>query len=432
MCFSDLLPVLTLPGIAGIALSIGMAVDSNVLIFERMREELRTGKGLLATITAGFQRAFTVIFDANVTTIITGVILFLLGSGPVRGYALTLIAGLLVNLYTAVVVSRMCFNAVAARTANMSLLKMFSAIKASKIDFIRPWKLALAGSLVVIVVSWAVLIGHVRRDPGTVFGVDFTGGSALTLSFERKQDVEPLRAALGAAGVKVAGLQYQKEMESAHEVLQIKVGTMEEGRKVAEILPEKFPAAGFKVLQQNDVGPQVGADLKRRAVWALSLALVALIVYIGLRFQIGFGVGAVVALLHDVLVTAGLCHLLGMQMTMTVVAALMTIIGYSVNDTIVIFDRIRENLRLVRGKSFVDICNQSLNETISRTLLTSLLTLLAVLCLVLLGGGAIRDFAVAMLIGIVTGTYSSVYIATPLVLMWYRFRTPELGARLIR
>jgi preprotein translocase SecF subunit len=223
-------------------------------------------------------------------------------------------------------------------------------------------------------------------------------------------------------------IQYQKDVQMGdREFLQIKVGGMAEGKLAAETLLAQFPAAGFKVMQSDDVGPQVGKELMRKAMWALIWSLVAIIVYLWIRFELGFGIGAVVALLHDVLITAGICHLCGFQINMIVVAALLTITGYSVNDTIVIFDRIREDLRLVRNKTFREICNQSMNETLARTLLTNFMTFVSVLCLLLLGGGAIKDFAFAMFIGMISGTYSTMYIATPVVLMWYGFKTPDLG-----
>jgi len=424
------LPVLTLPGIAGIALTIGMAVDANVLIFERIREEMRAGKSFMGSIQAGYERAFTAIFDSNITTIITAVILFVLGAGPVRGYAVTLTAGLLVNLYTAVVVTRMCFNAIGARSGNMKWLRMLQLFKESNIDFIRWWKTMLSISVLIIVVSWTLMIMHGLNNPRSVFSVDFTGGSTVTLSFTQKPDVEIIRSVLASAGVHDVGIQYQRAMKAGEqEVLQIKVGSASEGMSAAKIISEKLPEAGFKVLQEDDVGPQVGSELKRKASWAMFWSLVAMIIYIAWRFEFGFALGAVVALFHDVLVTAGVCHLLGFQISLPVLAALMTIIGYSVNDTIVIFDRIRENLRLIRNRSFLDICNLSINQTLSRTLLTSFLTLVSVVCLVVFGGGAIRDFSVAMLVGMLAGTYSTMYIATPVVLLWYRFKTPDLGAK---
>ena len=423
------LPVLTLPGIAGIALSIGMAVDANVLIFERMREELRAGKGLVATIHAGFSRAFTAIFDSNLTTIITAVILFVMGSGPVRGYSVTLIAGLIVSVYTAVVVARMCFNAIGSRTSSIGVLKMMDVIKPTNFDFMKPWKIALGISVAVIVVSWGTMIYNGMQDPTRVFGVDFTGGSQLTFSVEKKVDVDTVRTALEAEGIKDATPLYQTEMQSGKQMMVVKAGNAEQGARVKSVIDAKFGAAGFKLMQQDDVGPQIGRELKSKAGIAMALSLLAMIIYIWYRFELGFGMGAVAALFHDVLVTAGVCHLLGVQLNMTVMAALMTIVGYSVNDTIVIFDRIREDLRMVRGKSFTAICNQSMNETLSRTLLTNFLTFISVLCLLVFGGGSIRDFSIAMFIGMVSGTYSTIYIATPVVLMWYKFKTPDMGTK---
>lgn len=422
------LPVLTLPGIAGIALSIGMAVDANVLIFERMREEMRIGKGLVATIHAGFSRAFTAIFDSNLTTIITAVILFIFGSGPVRGYSVTLIAGLIVSMYTAVLVSRMCFNAIGSRTSSLGVLKMMNLIKPTNFDFMKPWKGALSVSLVVIAITWGIMIKNGMQDSTKVFGVDFTGGSQLTFSLEKKVDVDTLRAAFEAEGIKDATPLYQTDMQSKREMLVVKAGNSAQGSLIKTVVDAKFGEAGFKLLQQDDVGPQIGSELKTKAMYAMALALVALIIYIWYRFELGFGMGAVAALFHDVLVTVGVCHVLGVQLNMTVMAAVMTIIGYSVNDTIVIFDRIREDLRMVRGKSFTAICNQSMNETLSRTLLTNFLTFVSVLCLLIFGGGGIRDFSIAMFIGMVSGTYSTIYIATPVVLMWYKFKTPDMGA----
>jgi SecD/SecF fusion protein len=394
-----------------------------------MREELRVGKGLVATIHSGFSRAFTAIFDSNITTIITAVILFILGSGPVRGYSVTLIAGLVVSLYTAVVVTRMCFNAIGSRTSSTKVLTMMNLVKQTNFDFMKPWKVAVSVSVVVIAVTWGIMIKNGMQDATKVFGVDFTGGSQMTFSVDKKVGVDELRAELVAAGIKDATPLYQKDMQSGREMLVVKAGNAEQGASVKKVMDAKFGGAGIKLLQQDDVGPQIGRELKSKAGKAIILALVALIAYIWYRFELGFGIGAVAALFHDVLITVGICHVLGVQLSMTVMAALMTIIGYSVNDTIVIFDRIREDLRMVRGKSFTAICNQSMNETLSRTLLTNFLTFVSVLCLLLFGGGGIRDFSIAMFIGMISGTYSTIYIATPVVLMWYKFKTPDMGTK---
>lgn len=425
------LPVLTLPGIAGIALSIGMAVDTNVLIFERIREEIKAGKSLKASIDAGFSRAFAAVFDSHVATILTAVVMFIFGSGPVRGYSVTLIAGLLINLYTAVTVTHMCHMLIAARTNSVSIMKMFSIIPETKIDFIGKWKWMLGGTFAVVVVSWGIMISDGLKDNASVFGIDFTGGTQLTMSFESKPGIEEVRGALTGGGIKDPSIQFQRAMEgNTREVLLVKVATLEEGKQVESLLSGKLPGAGFKLMQQDDVGPQIGKELKVRAGWAMILGTLAMVIYIAFRFEFGFGLGAVVATIHDAMITIGVCHLLGFPITMTLIAGVLTIIGYSSNDTVVIFDRIRENLRLYRGNlTFKELCNNSINQTLARTLLTSSFTLVSVLFLLLMGGGALKDFSVAMLVGMITGTYSSIYIATPVTLAWYRWKAPDLGQK---
>jgi SecD/SecF fusion protein len=428
------LPVLTLPGIAGIALTIGMAVDANVLIFERIREEFRAGKTLAASIAAGFERAFSAIFDSNITTILTALILFVFGSGPIRGYAVTLSAGLIVSLYTAVVVGRMILDAIAQKTSNPAALKMTSLVPATNIDFISKGKFATTFSIVVIVASMAWIGINIWKDQTRVFGMDFTGGTSVTLAFEKEVSVGEVQTALEKDGIVQPFVQYQAEAAStaARNTLLVRASTLSEGatdERIGQALTTAFPAAGFRVLQSNVVGPQVGGELKGKAVWAMLLSMVVMILYISYRFEFGFALGAVLALVHDALFTIGVVFLLGKQINLTVVAAIMTIIGYSVNDTIVIFDRIREDIKLVRGKSFIELCNLSINQTLSRTLLTSAFTSLAVVSLCLFGGGAINDFAVTMLVGMFVGTYSTVFIATPIVLAWYNYKTPEFSRK---
>lgn len=429
------LPVLTLPGLAGIVLTIGMAVDANVLIFERIREELKSGKQLAAAIAAGFERAFTAIFDSNVTTILTALVLFIFGSGPIRGYAVTLAAGLTVSLYTSVLVGRMLLDLVAKKTTRPEALTMTALVPFTKIDFISKGRIAIILSSLVIVLTLGWMAVNGFRDPTRVFAMDFTGGSSVTLAFTEKVPVEDLRASLEQAGVSQAFIQYQTDTAAAgRELLLVKSSVARDevvsaDEKIGSALRDSFPQAGFSVTQADFVGPQVGNELKGKAVMAMLFSLLIMIVYISWRFEFGFALGAVVALLHDALFTLGVVYLCGKQINLTVVAALMTIIGYSVNDTIVIFDRIREDIKLVRGKSFVELCNLSLNQTLSRTLLTSLTTLLAVSALVLFGGGAINDFALTMLIGVLVGCYSTIYIATPIVLAWYRYKTPDFSKK---
>ncbi len=429
------LPVLTLPGIAGIALTIGMAVDANVLIFERIREELRAGKNLAASISAGFDRAFSAIFDSNITTILTALILFIFGTGPIRGYAVTLSAGLIVSLYTAVVVGRMILDLIASRTSNVAVLKMTQMVPQTNYDFIGKRKIAISISVTVIVLTLGWMGINIWKDPTRVFGMDFTGGISVSLRFDKEVPVETVRAAIEESGVVQPFIQYQSEAGSAaRNVLLIRAseakgeqGTMD--ARILKSLAAAFPEANFQILQSTVVGAQVGRELGGKATTAMLLSLLVMIIYITMRFEFGFSLGAVVALLHDALFTIGVVYLLGKQVNLTVVAAIMTIIGYSVNDTIVIFDRIREDIKMVRGKNFVELCNMAMNQTLSRTLLTSGLTLLAVISLCIWGGGAINDFAVTMLVGLFVGTYSTVFIATPIVLSWYDYKTPDFSKK---
>ena len=428
------LPVLTLPGIAGILLTIGMAVDANVLIFERIREESGVGKRLWTAITAGYDRAFLTIIDANLTTLLTGIILFIFGSGPIRGFAVTLCAGILVSMFTALVVTKLFFGVLASHT-KIKTLKMLSILKKTSIDFVAQRKVAALGSLILIVLTWGFMFAAYYKDPGRVFGVDFLGGASLTFNFEQREPVVKVRSAIQELGVTEVHVQYQEEIEAGGDsYLLVKVGAQDiDGKQASDLvkqeLPVKLSTAKLTLAQEDEVGPQVGTELKRRAVWAIVWALLGIIVYISVRFELGFAVGAIAALVHDVLVTVGLYSLFGRQLSLPIVAALLTIVGYSVNDTIVVFDRIREDLRLVRNKSFKEICNLSINQTLSRTLLTSLTTLITVVMLLVFGGGAIHDFALALCIGVLVGTYSSIFVATPVVLLWHRDKKPEFASR---
>ncbi len=429
------LPVLTLPGIAGILLTIGMAVDANVLIFERIREELRTGKKLWTAINAGYDRAFITILDANITTLITGVILFVLGTGPIRGFAVTLCAGILVSMYTALVVTRLIFGLI-AKSGRLKTLRMLSIIKDTNIDFVAMRKGSAMLSVAVIVLTMGLMVTRSVRSPDEVFGVDFTGGTSIGLTFEmgRQAPVAELRTALAQAGVDRAVIQYQRSIDSAEpNSLQVRVGVgTVDGRAAGEVVRESvingFPDAHYAVASIEEVGPQVGRELKRSAIIAIVAALGAIILYLSWRFELGFALGAIVALTHDVLITIGLYTLFGQQLNLPIVAALLTVVGYSVNDTIVVFDRIREDLKLDRRKTFKEICNLSINQTLSRTLLTSFTTMITVVMLLIFGGGAIFGFALALCIGVLVGTYSSIFIATPVVLLWYRDRKPELSS----
>jgi SecD/SecF fusion protein len=411
------LPVLTMPGIAGIALTIGMAVDANVLIYERMREELEAGKTLRNAISAGYDKAFSAIFDSNLTTLLTAVILFWQGSGPVRGFAVTLTAGIIVSMFVVLVFTRLLLNLIADKT-NLKTMKMMQVFKNPNFDFLgkRAWVIGI--SIAVIVGTWAVFLKKGQDN----FGVDFTGGTSITFAFNQKQAPDAVRAVLDKAGVSDARIQYQKELDPTAqnaETLEVKVSG-QNGDEVVRTIESAFGKYGYHNLQANVVGPQIGAELKKSGLIALTLALLGIIIYLAFRFEFGFATGAVVAVVHDVIITVGIYCLFGRQLSLTTVAALLTIIGYSVNDTIVVFDRIREDLRGSHGKPYVDVANLSINRTLSRTLLTGVSSQLTIISLLVFGGGDISDFALILFIGIAVGTFSSVYIATPVALLWHK------------
>ncbi len=436
---------LTLPGIAGIVLTIGMAVDANVLINERMREELSAGKALRQAIAAGYGKAFWTIFDSNVTTLMTATILIFLGSGPVKGFGITLAIGLLVNLFTAIVFTRLLLEFLVER-GWVQNLNMLHVIRGTNIDFLKYRKPAaiLSAVLVLVGVVWFIqrrgiegvmpsgafgdaIVGAVHKvipQRGVdIYGIDFRGGEAITLDFQKRQDEDAVRRALEAAGYQDLFLQYQRELTTGHETLQIKLPLAQEGAQlmpVIKVLEQGFPEAKFDEISRETVGSTVSSELKGEAFLAIAVACVLILIYIALRFEFGFGLGAVVALLHDVLVTVGCFAISGRQFSLPMVAAILTIIGFSINDTIVIFDRIREDLKLHGNRlTMRQVINSAINQTLSRTFITSFTVLLATLSLFIWGGGVINDFAFTFLVGILTGTYSSVFIASPVVLWWH-------------
>jgi SecD/SecF fusion protein len=417
---------LTLPGIAGVVLTVGMAVDANVLIYERIREELAKGKSLRGAVAAGYARAFGTIFDSHVTTLISSIILIFMGTGEIKGFGVTLTIGVAASLFTALVVTRLIFNFLLDHNWIKSL-RMFHLIRATKLDFMSLAKPAF-------ILTWTIILigmGYGIFDRGSkLFGVDFAGGDSTKFSFTQKLDVEQIRSALTAAGEKDSQIQYQKDVGGGTETLRVTT-SIGSAKKVVQALTEKFPQAQFKAIEQQRVGAVMGYEIKRSAVIASLLSLFGILIYVAFRYEFYFAVGAVVAVIHDVFMTIG-CYCIangvsGREFNSTVVAAVLTIIGFSTNDTIVIFDRIREDLKLgVRG-TFKEIINQALNQTLSRTLITSGTVFLATTALYVFGGGVINDFAFTFLIGILTGTYSSIYIASALVLWLHKGERPAIG-----
>jgi len=406
--------VLTLPGIAGIILTIGLSVDANVLIYERLREEMALGKSLRVAMETAYQKAFSSIFDANVTTLITALILFWQASGPVRGFAISLTFGILASLFTALIVGRNALGWL-VDTGRVKKISMLHLISSQNINFLGKGFLACMCSLALILAGATSF--YIRGEKN--FGVDFRGGDLVTLSSPAKIDVGQVRDGLKPIGLADASIQESAQSGKYYITVRSPLNTSD---KVEKQIIQTMPSASFKVERSERVGALVGGELAKSSLIALGLGILGILIFVTFRFELSFAVGAIVALLHDVIITVGVFSLLGRELTLTMVGAVLTIAGYSINDTIVVYDRIREGLASGRRGSIEEIMNSSINQTLSRTILTSTVTLIPILCLFLLGGAVLRDFSLAIIVGVVVGTYSSIFIASPIVLWWTRAR----------
>ena len=435
--------VLTLPGMAGIVLTIGMAVDANVIIFERIREELRLGKGLRAALVDGYKNSNSAIIDANVTTLIVGIILYSFGTGPIRGFATTLIIGILTSLFSALFISRVVFERRLGNKKNIAFSTKTTANWYTNInfDFLSKRRLAYIVSSVVIVIGLASLF-----TKGLNLGVDFVGGRSFQVRFDQSVEVSEVAESLSEVLVDAEGNTFTPVVKTLGESNQVIITTNyridETGPTVDEDITNKLYAgvSGFfsEEISREDfftdeteeaiglvgsrvVGPTIADDIKTGAVYSIIFSLIVVFLYILGRFRKWqFSLGAVAALLHDVLFVLGLFSILDgvlpfqLEVDQAFIAAILTVIGYSLNDTVVVFDRIRENMGS-RKANFEAGVNKSLNQTLSRTFNTSLTTFFVLLVIFLFGGEVIRGFMFALLVGVVVGTYSSLFIATPVM-----------------
>ncbi len=406
--------VLTLPGIAGIILTIGLSVDANVLIYERLREEMALGKSLKIALNTAYEKAFSSIFDANVTTLITAIILFWQARGPVRGFAVSLTFGIFASLFTALIVGRNALGWL-VDTGRLKRISMLHLISAQNINFLGKGFIACMCSLALLIAGAGAFYLRGERN----FGVDFRGGDMITLSAPGKIDIGQVRHALQPLGFADASIQESTQAGKGYITIRTPLNTSD---KVEKQIMQTLPNAGFKVEGSERVGALVGGELAKSSLIALGLGILGILIFVTFRFELSFAVGAIVALLHDVLMTVGVFALLGRELTLTMVGAVLTIAGYSINDTIVVYDRIREGLASGRRGTIGEIMNSSINQTLSRTILTSTVTLIPILCLFFFGGAVLRDFSLAIIIGVIVGTYSSIFIASPIVLWWTRAR----------
>ena len=407
---------LTLPGIAGIILTIGMAVDANVLIFERIREEYALGKTFKSSIHGGFDKAFSTIVDSQVTTLITAMALFLFGTGPIKGFAVTLSLGIIFNLFTALFCSRLFFDIIyrGRMTKELHFLQFTSK---SKIDFMKLKKIAFSGSGVLILIG---LIAFVQIARGKAnMGVDFSGGSMLQYKAEQSFSMDEVRRAFGDS--RIEGLDLQ-EVENEYRLI-VKVKRSEKvvanlSDQISAALTDKLGDKGFLLESQSEIGSSVSDVLRNKAILAIAISLIGVIIYLAFRFDMRFGLAAAAATFHDVLVVLALCWLLDIEITLLIVTALLTLAGYSINDSVVVFDRIRENMARTVDQPLAAHINDSINQTLSRTVITALTTLFVVASLFYFGGSVIHDFSLALFAGIVVGTYSSIFVASPLLTVW--------------
>ena len=444
---------LTLPGIAGIILAVGMSVDANVLVFERIREEFALAKRLPAAVQAGYRKAFSAIIDSNLTTIIAAVILLNFDSGPIKGFALTLIIGIVSSMFTSLFMTRFFF-AGWVQNPNHKELKMLRLFGKTKFDFLSKAKPAIIISIVLILIGSFFLV----KERENIFGMDFTGGYALTVNLRETPNTNYRLAAEEAllkGGAAKSDFHIQ-ELNKPNQ-LRIQLGTnMEQFGKPFSGIDEKPPVQnplftyqeyprivwivdtlakeGLELnpsslpqlhLHWTAMSGQLSETMRNQAFFGLGLALICILIYITFRFEFKYAISATIGLVHDILITLGIlaiCHFFfeEIQIDLQVIAALMTIVGYSLNDTIIIFDRIREDMRHLRKMSFTDIINHALNATLSRTVLTSGTTLLVLIALVLFGGSSIFNFSLIMMLGIAVGTFSSLYIASPMLLYFHR------------
>jgi len=414
-CLSILGATLTLPGIAGIILSIGMAVDSNVLIYERMREEFAAGKPIKAGIDGGYDKAFWTIIDSHVTTLITAVVLFLFGTGPIKGFAVTLSLGVTLNLFTALFGTRVVYDWMVAKRwlKNLSFFELFQK---PNLDFIgkRKYAFIVSGALSIL---GLIAFAQLSRGHGNL-GVEFSGGAMVQLAAEKTFTVDALRQAMDKEGwghAEIQPLEGGKGLMVKLKKSEESVGQMSE--HLTRILNRALPDNKFTVIGTNEIGASISKDLRDKALLAVILSLIGIVAYIAWRFEFIFGVAAAAATFHDVLAVLGVFYLLNLEITLLVVTALLTLAGYSLTDTVVVFDRIRENLARKRG-SLGDIINQSVNEVLSRTIVTSSTVFLVVVALYFFGGVVLEDFALAMVLGVLVGTYSSVFVASPIIFVW--------------
>jgi SecD/SecF fusion protein len=404
---------LTLPGIAGVILSIGMAVDANVLIYERMRDEFALGKSVKSGVDAGFNKAFWSVVDAQITTLITALVLFLFGTGPIKGFAITLSLGIIFNLFAVLFGCRLVYD-ILFSYKKIKKIKFFELVHKSNFDFMAVRKIAFTISTALVLLG---LVAFVQIGRGHAnMGIDFSGGTLLQYKTEKPFSLQDVRSALANNGFSGVDLQ---QVTSENRLI-VKIKKSEEkvsnlSDDITAVLAKEQADQGFSLESKSEIGSSVSADLRSKALLSIALSMLGAILYLGLRFDVRFGLAATVATFHDVLIILGVCWLMNMEITLLIITALLTLAGYSLNDTVVIFDRIRENKEKNKDLGLHEVINISINQVLARSIITVLTVLFTVTSLFFFGGSTLHDFSFTLLIGLLIGTYSSIFVASPLL-----------------
>lgn len=417
---------LTLPGIAGLVLTIGAAVDGNVISFERIKEEMAKGKGIKNAIKAGYDHSTAAILDVNAAHLLSAIALYNYSTGAVRGFAVMLMIGVVATAFSNLVFAKWFLEVLSQNRPKLSAPRW---IKDTKFNFMKAAPIVTTLSILLAIGGTAVVL-----TKGMNLGVDFTSGTTLTARTNANVSSEQVRSAVAAAGVaKVTAnnAAIQRDIVPGQEGASFNIKVPElTTPEIKQIETAIAKVDGGKILATETIGPAVGEELTGKTVSAVVLGLALILVYVWFRFDFVMGLGSILAAIHDVVIVMGIFSLLNLEFTVATVAALLTLIGYSLNDSIIVSDRIRENIRLMRGKSYYDIVNASINQTLSRTVMTSISTMLPLVSLLVLGGPVLRDFSLILLVGVLVGTYSSIYIVAPLVVYVeeYRSKNKSKGA----
>jgi SecD/SecF fusion protein len=411
----------SLPGIAGLILTIGMAVDANVIIYERLREEIENGKSLKSAISSAYEKAFASILDANLTTLIACLILIFMASGSIKGFALTLTIGLIASMFSAILCTRVLFRW-GLDLGILRKLSFLNLIQSERYDFLGKIKACVVFSCILFAVS----IGTFAVKQKSALGIDFTGGTVITFQIGDKDvPLDKIKTTLDAANLTRDAFPQEQIIPGSGTLLTVRADTADTDKIISALrteiplLADKGDDGKFTIPDPSidEVSATLGGSFLKEALIALCVGIIGIFAYIVLRFELSFAIGAIVAVLHDIFIAIGIVVLMGEQLSQIHVAAILTIAGYSINDTIIVFDRIRETI-LLRSGDVRTVMNDAINQTLSRTILTSATTIITVLVLAIFGGSALRDFSMTILVGLVVGTYSSIFIASPIVLWW--------------